>query len=73
MTLPTLPRPSERAAVNGEVTPFNCQGQFKPFVYLNGLGIGWGQSFTVPKRGKMKGPALRRDPTVTATLISYPN
>jgi len=37
MLLPACPQRSEpERRLNGEVTRLNCEGQFKPFVYLNG-------------------------------------
>jgi hypothetical protein len=37
MSLPACPQRSEpERRLNGEVTRLNCEGQFKPFIYLNG-------------------------------------
>jgi len=32
--------PNGRQRLDGEVTRLNCDGQFKPFIYLNGEGAG---------------------------------
>jgi hypothetical protein len=58
---PSAAPPERGAAAFGEVTPLNCGGQSKPFVYLNSpqepdrraLGPNW--------LAKQKNPAFRRD------------
>src|SRR5271168_1081094 len=67
MPLPAVFRCSRRdAASSGEVTRLNSDGQFKPFVYLNSLGIRPALSASSlrtqgPRNARKKNPALRRD------------
>src|SRR5687768_16026787 len=66
MSLPAFPHALRTGtAACGELTPFNCGRQFKPFVYLNGRIGGAeyrfaGQIIAVSSRLRTFGPRLLR-------------